>query len=134
MPLCNATAIPLVAVSFGKFVSHSNLSFYMIDNLLSSILSIRLDKDNNLFALLHNADRTACMNDKTMREVNNRLSNKQFSGSGGDISCRSYLTKMSGLLHGKFNPDAAYQIMQATTKGKPHQFLSDASKPKFMCI
>ena len=49
-PLTHANAIPLVAVSFGKFVSQSNLSFYMIDNLLSSILSIRLDKDNNLFA------------------------------------------------------------------------------------
>ena len=76
--------------------------------------------------LLHNADKTACMNDKTMREVNNRLSNKQFNGYGSDITCRSYLNKMRDLLHGKFNSDAAYQIMQSTTKGKPHQFLIDA--------
>ena len=76
--------------------------------------------------LLYNGDKAGNLNDKTLRDASQRFNGMKFSGTGGDIKCRDYLTRLSTYLAGRYHQDAAFQIWQSTMKGKPLQFLIDS--------
>lgn len=75
-------------------------------------------------ALKMNGDRSGNLNDKTIREAQQRLHQRFFTGGNDGMPCREYLSKLKLFLGGNYNQDAAYLIMQNTCKGEALSFLN----------
>ena len=74
-----------------------------------------------------NGDPLGEINDKTFRDIKGRLGDRVFNGHN-DLTCVHYMEELRTFLQGRFNPNAAYAIMKATTAGEPYQYTADQQK------